>query len=143
MAEAIFNEQISLKQLSSKITCDSAGTAGYHIGDLPDYRTLQTLKKYGIPVNHYGRQLQKEDFQKFDYILTMDGSNLENTNRLKYSTSQVKAFTGLLLDFSPEITSKIVPDPYYGNIHDFENVYQLLWNGNENFLNFLIKTHNL
>ena len=51
---------------------DSAGTAGYHIGDFPDTRTMDVCKAHGVPIDHTGRQISKSDFDDFDWILVMD-----------------------------------------------------------------------
>ena len=57
---------------------DSAGTAGYHIGDPPDKRSIWVGKQYGIDISSLkARVFVKEDFERFDYIFVMD----KNTRR--------------------------------------------------------------
>jgi protein-tyrosine phosphatase len=75
MAEGIFKKLVDENKLNNKITCDSAGTSDYHIGELPDYRMQQTAQKHGIELTHKARQLSKKDFSTFDYIIAMDESN--------------------------------------------------------------------
>lgn len=73
MAEAVFSDIVNKHGLNSKIKIiDSAGTAGYHIGDFPDTRTIDVCKEHGVPIDHIGRQICKEDFDEFDWILVMD-----------------------------------------------------------------------
>ena len=47
MAEAVFKHKLSRKNCEGWVA-DSAGTAAYHIGNHPDYRTLEVLQSHGI-----------------------------------------------------------------------------------------------
>lgn len=141
MAEGIFNKLLINSQLTDKITCDSAGTSAYHLGELPDERMRKTASQHGITLTHRARQLTGNDFQAFDYLLAMDRANV--------------ATIGKHLDWQPVYQSKLVlmrsyehtapeidvPDPYFGSITGFEQVYQMLWKANEGLLEFLIKQH--
>ncbi len=58
------------------IEVDSAGTAGYHIGNLPDSRSIEIADKYNINLrNQKARQFSRADFERFDIIYAMDKSN--------------------------------------------------------------------
>ena len=135
MAEGIFISQISKLDISHKFSCDSAATSTYQIGDAPDHRAIKTAKKYGINLTHKARQVTSKDFDEYDYILAMDASNFENINKLK--TTDAKAKVKMMLDFHPSTTCTEVPDPYYGDIEDFEKVYDLLTEANEGLINYL------
>ncbi|KAH9458426.1 hypothetical protein MJO28_005495 [Puccinia striiformis f. sp. tritici] len=116
MAQAVFTHLVTLNGLEDRFeTIASAGTAGYHIGDKPDSRTISTCKKNGVPVNSFAQQVKSSDFDNFDYILAMDSSNLRNLIQIKprQSTATVKLFG----EFGD---GKIVKDPYYGGIEGFE-----------------------
>ena len=63
------------KKLTEQIEVDSCGTGSYHIGSLPDKRMIQAASQRGIELNHKARRLCKEDFNKFDLIVTMDNRN--------------------------------------------------------------------
>ncbi|TIB74735.1 LMWPc-domain-containing protein [Wallemia mellicola] len=91
------------------IYVESAGTAAYHEGEYADDRTIATLQKHGIPMNSLARKVRQNDFQEFDYILAMDGSNLSNLLRIapKNCKADIKLF-GSYLD------GKAIQDPYYG-----------------------------
>ncbi|KAI0304999.1 phosphotyrosine protein phosphatase I superfamily [Russula brevipes] len=93
------------------LTVDSAGTAGYHVGEEPDERTVSTCKKFGVPIAHEARQVSQRDFYNFTHILASDQSNLGNLIRMKPSdaTAEVKLW-GSYLDEKP------IADPYYGGI---------------------------
>lgn len=111
---------------SDQFYIDSAGTANYHVGDSPDHRSIAVAKQNGIDIsNQRGRQFNVSDFDTFDYIFTMDDSNYQNIIALARNhndTTKVKRI--LEVDESIQLTH--VPDPYYGDISDFENVFQIL-----------------
>lgn len=105
---------------------DSAGTANYHVGDSPDHRSVAIAKTNGIDISHQrGRQFKVSDFDTFDYIFTMDDSNYQNVIALARNSSDL-AKVKCILEVDESIQSTHVPDPYYGNISDFQNVFQLL-----------------
>ena len=140
MAEGIFRE-ISA-QIAKDFECDSAGTSNYHIGELPDERMRATAKKYDIDLTHRARQLHREDFDKFDYIIAMDKSNYQNILDLKRRVNNA-AETNIMLmrSFDSEKSGLEVPDPYYGSLDDFEEVYNILYRSNKSFIEFLIEEH--
>lgn len=72
MAEAVFTDTVRRRGLADSFEIDSAGTAGYHIGDSPDPRTIDICRENGVQINHAGRQVNIQDFKKFDYLLCMD-----------------------------------------------------------------------
>ena len=105
---------------------DSAGTANYHVGDAPDHRSIAVAKSNGIDISgQRGRQFKVSDFDTFDYIYVMDQSNFENVVKLARNTNDI-AKVKLLLEVDDSLENKWVPDPYYGDISDFQNVFQLL-----------------
>lgn len=107
---------------------DSAGTAQYHIGESPDHRSIAVAKSNGIDIsNQRGRQFQTRDFDLFDYIYVMDQSNYDNVIRLARHSSDIGKVK-LLLELDENSKNKNVSDPYYGDIQDFEAVYELLDN---------------
>lgn len=105
---------------------DSAGTAGYHIGSMPDSRSVKVAQNNGIDISvQRGRQFKIQDFDNFDHIYVMDQSNYTDVIRLA-RTNDDMAKVKLILDELPFINDKRVPDPYYGDFSDFEHVYDLL-----------------
>lgn len=101
------------------IYVESAGTAAYHEGEYADERTIATLQKHGIPMNSLARKVRQNDFQEFDHILAMDGSNLSNLLRIapKNCKADIKLF-GSYLD------GKAIQDPYYGGQMGFTRTYE-------------------
>ena len=132
MAQGIF-ESLLKAHPQSNITCDSAGTASYHIGKSPDPRTPHVLEKHHITTSQKARQLVAHDFESFDYILVMDKENLYNARALSKSVKHPKAKVQLVLDYGNTAVEE-VPDPYYGQKDGFEYVYTLLDEALRNFL---------
>ncbi len=138
MAEAVFNSSVEKTGLSGLIDSDSAGTSDYHIGEPPDSRTMDIVRKYQLKLDHQGRQFTTNDFDKFDYIMAMDQNNLSNIKRLLPSSMpDDKVF--LMRDFDNKDDTKDVPDPYWSEADGFEEVYQILLRSCQNFIDFLKK----
>ncbi|XP_012993896.1 low molecular weight phosphotyrosine protein phosphatase isoform X1 [Esox lucius] len=123
IAEAVFKKMATDASVVDKWRIDSAATSTYEIGNPPDHRGQACLKKHGVPMMHVARQVTKEDFLTFDYILCMDESNLSDLKKKANSVKNSKAKIELLGSYDPE-KQLIIKDPYYGHEEDFENVYQ-------------------
>nr|WP_299068885.1 low molecular weight protein-tyrosine-phosphatase [uncultured Allomuricauda sp.] len=107
------------------ILVDSAGTAGYHVGNPPDERSIAVAQKHGIDIsNQKCRRFSKNDFKEFDVIYAMDESNFSNILSLA-DTDKDEKKVRLLLD-EIDLGFSEVPDPYYGGVDGFENVYQMI-----------------
>ena len=105
---------------------DSAGTAAYHIGNIPDRRSIAVAKKYGLDIStQSARQFTVADFDAFDYIYAMDSSNYNNIISLARNNTDIKKVQ-LFLDANPSVQNKNMPDPYYGEQDGFEYVYKLV-----------------
>ena len=102
---------------------DSAGTTSYHTGEKPDERSIIIARENGVDLSKLrARTFTEEDFEKFDYIFVMDKSNYKNVIKLaKKEEDKVKV--SFLLDELGEPLQKELPDPYYGNMFDFQKVY--------------------
>ena len=105
---------------------DSAGAGNYHIGQQPDHRSIAVAKKYGIDISKQRcRQFTILDFDRFDIIYVMDKSNFENVVKLARTLEDI-AKVKLILEENSNSKIAEVPDPYYGDMKDFENVFDLL-----------------
>ncbi len=122
LAEGILKQKCKEKGLDWEI--DSAGTSGWHVGELPDPRSITTAKKNGIDItDQRSRKFVAADFSHYDLILAMDSSNYQDINKLapdEASKDKVK----LILNFVFPDQNRPVPDPYYDN--GFDHVYGLL-----------------
>ncbi len=120
MAEGAFRAAAEAAGL--RVTVDSAGTAGYHIGEAPDPRAQETARRYGVEIGHLrGRQLVEDDFRRFTHVLVMDHANLANARAIV----PADAITAprLLLDWVPGREGAAVADPYYGGEEHFEDTW--------------------
>ncbi|CAM1350214.1 putative Protein-tyrosine-phosphatase [Tenacibaculum ascidiaceicola] len=122
LAEGILQSKLS----SGNFAVDSAGTAGYHVGELPDGRSIEVARKYGIDItNQRSRKFVKADFDKFDIIFTMDQSNYGDIVAMSENEEQHEKVKMILNELHPN-ENRSVPDPYYGGDQGFENVYKML-----------------
>jgi low molecular weight protein-tyrosine phosphatase len=106
------------------IEVDSAGTADYHVGEPPDRRTVAAARRRGYELSGLrARQVQTEDFARFDLVLAMDRANLAEleSRRPRDGTARI----GLFLEYARETGVAEVPDPYYGAVEEFERVLDL------------------
>lgn len=105
---------------------DSAGTAAYHVGNPPDYRSIKVAKNHGIDISaQSARQFKVSDFDTFDFIYAMDASNYNNIINLARTDTDIEKVK-LFLEKNSAVANKNVPDPYYGELSDFESIYTLI-----------------
>ena len=122
LAEGIMKSKLP----SDKFFVDSAGTASYHIGELPDPRSISIAKSYKIDItDQRARQFSEIDFDRFDHIYAMDYSNYQNIIRLARSKRDITKTKLILNELYPN-QNMDVPDPYYGGQEGFKNVFKLL-----------------
>ena len=108
-----------------KLEIDSAGTADYHVGEPPDRRTVAAARRRGYDLAGLrARQVQRDDFHAFDFVLAMDRANLAEleSRRPRRRHGASRAVPGVRAASSE---FEEVPDPYYGGIEDFERVLDL------------------
>lgn len=123
-AHAVFEKYVADADLSEIIKVESAGTGHYHIGEKPDKRSRTAAKKRGYDLSgQRAQQVQLEDFSKYDYVLAMDDSNLEDLCAL--SPAQHHHKIRLFMEFADN-DSMAVPDPYYSGLDGFELVLDLV-----------------
>jgi protein-tyrosine phosphatase len=122
LAEGILKSKVD----ALDVFVDSAGTAAYHVGELPDSRSIEVARKYHIDLtDQRARKFTVSDFDEFDTIYAMDQSNYYNIITLARN-GEDKMKVKLILNESHPQQNKEVPDPYYGGGQGFENVYAML-----------------
>ncbi len=122
LAEGILKSKVN----PNDIYVESAGTAGYHVGELPDRRSIAVAQKYGIDLtDQRSRKFTIADFDTFDHIFVMDQSNYQDVLSLARNSEDISKIK-LILDAVPNIHETDVPDPYYGGDQGFETVYRML-----------------
>ena len=122
LAEGILKSKVN----TSNIFVDSAGTGNYHIGGLPDKRSIDVAQKYLIDITDQRcRQFSVEDFDKFDLIYVMDNSNRRDVLSLARNKSDELKVKMILNELFPK-ENVDVPDPYTGGLNGFEQVFKML-----------------
>ena len=132
MAESVFTYLVNQRGLKPNFEIDSAATSREEIGNPPHYGTVTKLRQVGIPViPHRARQMTKDDYEYYDYLIGMDTANIRNMNRIAGGDPEGKiyklpSFAGL---------SKDIADPWYtGN---FDETYNDVLEGCNAFLDYL------
>lgn len=123
--EGIMKKLIKNEGLEDRIEIDSAGTSGYHIGELPDSRMRQHGAKRGYSFDSRSRKFTANDFDNFDLILAMDDSNYANILRLSPDLESDKK-AHRMVEYSQKYQHDHIPDPYYSGADGFELVLDLL-----------------
>ncbi len=121
LAEGILKSKVD----TMKIQVDSAGTAGYHVGNAPDPRSIKVAQKNGMDIsNQRCRKFTVSDFDTFDLIYAMDNNNYGNIIGLARNKKDTEKVRLLLSEI--DLDNKEVPDPYYDSKDGFEKVYHMI-----------------
>jgi protein-tyrosine phosphatase len=135
-AEAVMRALVEREGLDGAIELDSAGTSDWHSGEAPDARATDAALRRGIQLAGEARQVEREDFDRFDLIVAMDRSNLSALQYLA-PDEDARAKVRLLREFDPasaESGDLDVPDPYHGGPEGFDRVLDLLGDACEGLL---------
>ncbi|MBK8966355.1 MAG: low molecular weight protein-tyrosine-phosphatase [Saprospiraceae bacterium] len=123
LAEGILKHKVEQHGLDWHV--DSAGTGNWHVGELPDHRSIATARQYDIDITYQrARQFRVADFEHFDRIFVMDTQNYRDVLRLAQNDAQ-REKVKLILDLTHPGENRSVPDPYWDD-DGFEHVFQLL-----------------
>jgi protein-tyrosine phosphatase len=124
LAEGILRAVLAERGSEISVRLDSAGTGGWHQGELPDRRSIAIAASHGVDITgQRARQLSPDDFSGFDLILGMDRSNVSDLRSLAPAAARGKVH--LYLEFA-EGRASDVPDPYYGGPEGFASVYRMI-----------------
>jgi protein-tyrosine phosphatase len=123
MAEGLLVKHLSEKYCSTDWLVDSCGTSNYHKNELADQRMRLTANKHGIELTHRSRQLNIEDFDRFDYLMVMDEQNYKDVIAV---CPEKEYKVNLISNYSLNYKGQIIPDPYFGDLKGFDEVYKLL-----------------
>lgn len=132
-AHGIFQHKVNEASLQGRINIDSAGTGAWHLGKAPDARAHAWALKRGYDLSDLrARQVTREDFNHYDYILAMDEANLEDLQLL--APVNYSGHLGLFLEFAQRAKYREVPDPYYGGDQGFQLVLDLVEEASQGLL---------
>lgn len=124
-AHGLFQHKVERAGLTQEIHIESAGTGAWHVGKSPDARAQAKAAERGYDLSAIrARQVEPADFERFDYILAMDESNLDDLQSM--APENFSGQLSLFLDFAGNAEHREVPDPYYGGDRGFELVLDLV-----------------
>jgi protein-tyrosine phosphatase len=139
-AEGVFRTLVAKAGLSDAISVDSAGTSNWHIGEPPDRRGQDVAAGRGYDLSaQRGRQVAGGDFDRFDYIIGMDQSNIANLSAIAPPGTGDKI--ALFLEFAPQLGQREVPDPYYGGDGGFDGVLDMIEAASQGLLDDIRTRH--
>jgi protein-tyrosine phosphatase len=138
LAENLFLHQAEQTGVSDRFEVDSAGTGAWHVGEPPDSRMQRVAAIHGLKYTGRARQIRPHDLEDFDLIIAMDRENLSDLKRLVRSPEAGQKIR-LLREFDPFGGPQAgVPDPYYGGIDGFEEVYQIVERSTQKLLEAIV-----
>ncbi len=119
MAQFVFQDMVNKCGKQSEFQIDSAATSREEIGNGPHYGTVRKLNEIGFPVLHHrARQMTRQDYSQYDYLIGMDAANIRNMNRIAGGDKDGKIHK--LLEFAGK--ERDIADPWYtGN---FDRTYE-------------------
>jgi protein-tyrosine phosphatase len=145
MAEAVFRHLAAEAGLADHFEIDSAGTGGWHLGELPHPKTRAILEEQKISYDgQQARQIQQDDIEHYDYLVVMDSENYQDVAALARQAEGAPGELVRLLDFAdPQVTNGLsdVPDPYY--VGGYDAVYTLVRSGCQGLLRHIQQAEDL
>ncbi len=135
-AEGIMRAIVAEHGDEARWEIDSAGTGGWHAGQLPDHRMRVHARRRGLELTHRARQVRESDFDDFDLIVAMDSGNIADLRRIA-PTPEAQAKIVPMISYVDGIATRYdhIPDPYYEGAEGFELVLDLLENGLQHLYN--------
>ena len=128
LAEGVCRDELAQRGIGNSIRVDSCGTSAWHAGEPPDPRSREVALLHGIDIAmQRSRRLEESDYDAYEWIVAMDGSNEADCAARAPGTSRAKIVR--FMDFVPAATMRDVPDPYYGGDDGFQKVFELLKSG--------------
>lgn len=118
MAEFVMKKIVSDRNMSERFFIASAATSREEEGNQMHYGTRRKLSEKGVPFEqHFATVIKRSDYEKYDYIIGMDSSNIRNM--LSFFGGDREGKIKLLLSFTDDERS--VADPWYTG--DFDKTY--------------------
>ncbi len=127
-AEGVMRSLIEAEGMDGDVELDSAGTGAWHVGSAPDPRAREAASAQGVTLAGQARKVEPGDFERFDLIVAMDGSNLRDLRAIAPSP-EGSGKVRLLREFDPASAGGRdldVPDPYYGGEDGFGTVFEMV-----------------
>jgi protein-tyrosine phosphatase len=125
MAEGVFRRVVEQEGVAHLFEVDSAGLGDWHVGQPPDTRAQAAARRRGMDISgQNARQVTRGDFARFDLLLAMDESNIDELVQIAPQSERHKIRR--FLDFAPHVGVKDVPDPFFGGREGFDRALDLI-----------------
>lgn len=137
-AAAVLRHLLARQGAEHAFEIDSAGTHDYHVGKPPFARAIEVAQARGIEITeHRARRVTPGDFDRYDFILAMDRSNVANLRAVAPTRSKHKI--ELLLEYGDAFHGLDVPDPYGGEVQDFQRALEMIEDGCQGVARLLVR----
>ena len=137
-AEGLFRYYLAQKGRDADFEVASAGTHDYHVGKPPFPTAVEVSKRRGYDITqHVARRIVPNDFDHFEMILAMDRGNLATLTQIAPTRSKQKI--ELLLEYGDRYHGEEVPDPYGGEVEDFERALSMIEDGCQGLVKLLVR----
>lgn len=139
-AEGVFRNKVEHAGLGDVVSVDSAGIEGWHAGEPPDARTVETAMENGVDISSLrARKFVRDDFKDFDLIVGLDSTHLRALEKMRPegSPEHDRAVLDLMMRYAPQFGTDDVPDPFYGGKEGFQNVFDMIESASESLLNHI------
>lgn len=125
-AQGIFQHQVDAAGLSDRFIIDSCGTAPFNVGKSPDKRAIHATRHYGYNIeDQIARQIHKDDYVNFDFIIPMDRKNMMSITAWKPADFQGEI--DLFMNYHPDNMGETqIPDPYHEGEEKFFPIIRVL-----------------
>ncbi len=128
MAEGALRAMLAAAPGGASLEIASAGTHDYHIGRPAFPTAVEVAKTRGYDISrHVARRITPGDFDHYDLVLAMDRFNIASLRTIAPTRSKRKI--ELLLEYGEEFHGEEVPDPYGGEVGDFERAMEMIEDG--------------
>lgn len=126
LAEGIFKKLVHEAGRAHEFHIESAGLGGWHVGESPDSRSQIVARQHGVILDSTAQQFRPRDLDRFDLILALDEDIYDGLRRMA-ANGPAREKIHLLRAADPLARGNLeVPDPYYGDLNDFESAYQMI-----------------
>ena len=138
MAEGVFRRVAEEAGMLDRFEIDSAGMGDWHKGQAPDHRAQKAALDRGVDISgQCARKVEPEDFDDFDLVLAMDGSNIDDLYEIAPHAARTKIRR--FLSYAPHLGVEDVPDPYYVVTDGFDRALDLIEAAAQGLLDAVIK----
>ena len=136
VARGVAQQYLDEHDLNHRVAVDSCGTSSYHEGEQANAHTRRTAKRFGVDLEaHRSRRLRDSDFEEFDWLVALDGSNERDIRRRLPADAPCAVVR--FMDYVPDARTRDVPDPYYEG--GFEGVHRLIESGIPSLMDAVLK----